>query len=164
MNRPGLNQLEEGDFSFEAPSVLSLHFEGSGHRPKRRRQRAAGSVFKTLAGLECGLLSDNARSVHFLRMARSVYDRPVSIKQLDCGLTFVRDANRVEKEPATARGAAVFRREPGADLHSDAFGLGFGSRFKEIVFRHAPDPSSDVYFGLPTYPDAEECSDELPPH
>ncbi len=83
MNRAGPDQLEERHLGLELGPVAADHLEGSRHRAEGRRERAARGVFEALAGLEDGLLADDAGAVDLLGMARPVDDRPVAIDQLD---------------------------------------------------------------------------------
>lgn len=156
MNRSGLNQLEEADFRFESPAVLSLHLEGTGHRSEGRWQGASGGVFEALPGLQCRLFADDSGAMHFFGMAGSVHDGPMPVDQLDGSLAFVRNADGVKEEPAAARRVAVLRRKASADLHADALGFGFGIRFKEIVIRHGADPSRQARIALGPCFDREE--------
>lgn len=142
MNRARLYQLEQRDFGLEAGSVSTLHLEGSRHRAKWRRKRAARGVFKALAGLECGLFADHARAMNFFGMSRPVDDRPVAVDQLDGCFPLVRDTNGVQEKPPTRGGIAVFGGELCANLDADALGFGFGLRFKKIFVRHGADVSS----------------------
>ena len=142
VDRARLDQLEDPDFGWELGPVGSLHVEGSCHRAKGSRQGTSGGVLKGLAGLERRLLSDDTGSVDFFSMSRPVDDGPVPVHQLDRVSTLIRDADRVEKEPAARRRAAVFGGIARTHMNTYAAGLRFGSRFKEIGFTHAQDSSS----------------------
>ena len=141
MNRAGLDELEECGFRFESGSVSALHFEATGHRTEGGRKRAARGVLERLSGLEDWLLADHSGPVNFFGMTRAVDDRPMPVQQLDGDVAFVRDLNRVEKKPTTARWAAVFRRITCAHANAYAGCFGFGGRFEEIAFGHGPDSS-----------------------
>ena len=141
MDRAGLDQLEEPHFRLELRPVGALHVEGSGHRPKRCRKRASRRVFKGLPGFEGGLLPYHARSVDFFGMARPVDDRPVAVQELDDRVALIRDPNRVEKEPAARRRAAVFVGVARPNADADAASFGFGGRFEWVGVTHAADSS-----------------------
>ena len=142
VNRSGLHQLEETDFGFEFGPVGALHFVAASHGAEGRRERAAGGVFKSLPGFEHGLFSDDAGAVDFFCMPRRVDDRPMPILQLDGCLAFVRDSNRVEEEPPTRGGCAVFFGMAGANDDSHVLGEGFRAGFEGVVVIHDSNLSS----------------------
>lgn len=142
MNRSGLHQLEETDFGFEFGPVGALHFEAASHGTEGRRERTAGGVFKSLAGFEHGLFSDDAGAVDLFRMPRRVDDRPMTIQELDGCLAFVSDSNRVEEEPTTRGGGAVFFGIAGANDDSHVLGEGFRAGFEGVVVIHGSNLSS----------------------
>ena len=142
MDRVGLAQLEHADLGVEVGSVASGHLIGACHRAEGRRERAARGVFEGLPGLEHGLFTDDAWAVDCFRMARRVDDRPMPIQQLDRGLAFVRNSNRVEEEPPTRGGRAVFFAIAGADEDSHVLGEGFRAGFEGVVVIHEADLSS----------------------
>lgn len=141
VNRSGLDELEEGGFGFELGSIRALHFESACHRPKGRWQWAARSIFERLSWLEDRLLANDPGPVDLLGMARAVHDRPMPVQQLNGRIAYIRNANRVEEEPAAGGRAAVLRRITRTDLDPNAPGFGFGTRLEEIAFGHARDAS-----------------------
>jgi len=141
VNRSGLDELEEGGFGFKLGSIRALHLESARHRAEGCWQWTARSIFERLPWLEDRLLSNDPRPVDLFGMARAVHDRPMPVKQLNGRIAYIRDANRVEEEPATGRRAAVFRRITRTDLDPDARGFGFGTRLEEVAFGHVWDAS-----------------------
>lgn len=144
VNRPGLDELEEGDFGLEPRSIMPLHLEASGHRAEGRWERAAGCVFEGLAGFEHWLFSNYPGTVYFLGVAGAVDDRPMAVEQLNGRISHIRNADRIKEKPPTRGRVAVLRREMGANLNADAGGFSFGRRFEKITFGHRPNSSRQV--------------------
>jgi len=141
MDRAWLHELEERDFGLESRAIRTLHFEDTRHRSEGCGEGAAGGVFECLARREDGLLPDDTGSVDFFGMSGAVDDRPMSVEELDRGLPFVGDTDRVEEEPATGRRVAVCRREVGHHIHSHALGHGARSRLEGFGITHRMDSS-----------------------
>ena len=101
VNGVGLPKLKQTHLGLESRSILSAHLVSSTHGAKRRGEWTAGRVLERLSRPECGLLPDDARTVHLFRLSRGVEDQPVAIEQFDALFGFVGDGDRVEKEPLT---------------------------------------------------------------
>ena len=141
MDRSRLHELEERDLGLERGAIRALHFEGTRHRSEGCGERTARGVLECLAGLEYGLFSDDPRSVHFLGMSRAVNDRPMPVEELDSGLPFIGDTDRVEEEPAAGRWIAVCSGEISHDIDAHALGDGGRRRLEGFGITHATESS-----------------------
>ena len=142
VNRSRLDELEKGGFRFELGSIGALHVKGACHRTKGRRKWTARRVFKRLTGFEGWLLTDDAGSVDFLGMSGAVDDGPMTIPELNGCVSDVRNADRVEEEPATRRWVAVLGRIMRSDLNPDARSFRIGGGFEMIAVGHVGNTSS----------------------
>ena len=146
VNRSRLDELKEAGLGFELGPIGALHLESPGHGTEGCRKRTTRGVFETLSRLESRLFADDARSVNFLGMARTVYDRPMSIQELNRRIAHIRNSNRVQKKPAAGGRVAVLRREASTDLDADACGFGLGICFEEIDVGHEANISRRGWF------------------
>lgn len=144
VDRPGLNEFKKGGFGFELRPVGTLHLEGPRHRTKGGRERAARCVLEGFPGLEDWLFADDAGSVDLLGMTGSVHDRPMSVQQLNGRIAYIRNSDRIQKEPAAGGRIAVFRRETCADLDTNACSFRLGTRLEGFAFGHELDTSRRV--------------------
>jgi hypothetical protein len=88
-------ETEGGDFYVEAVAVGTDHLVGASHLTCGGLQRAPGGVFEALTRGERGLLTDDARTFHFLDVVEGVCDDPVAADELDGIQTLVRDSHCV---------------------------------------------------------------------
>ena len=101
----GLGQRERGNLYVELLGGLIQHLVGAMHGAEWRGERAAGSVFKTLARRQGGLLADHTGALHFFDFAHSVRDHPMTANELHRFFALVRNRHRVQKKPLAIAGA-----------------------------------------------------------
>ena len=99
MNGDRLRQLKETDFGLESRSIFPLHSIAPRHAAKGRRQWAARGVFKSSAGLDQRLLSNNAWALDLFGMTGSVHDVPMAIGELNRLTAFIGDSYRIQEKP-----------------------------------------------------------------
>src|SRR5262249_24830939 len=98
-------EREARDASREDAAGLGVHLVHPLHRADGRGEDRAAAVAVRIAGIQHGLLADDARSLNLLDVSVAVGDDPVSAAQLDAGCALVGDGHRVgEGEAALFRG------------------------------------------------------------
>jgi ribulose-phosphate 3-epimerase len=95
------------------------------HGARGRAQARAAGVFKSLAGLEQGLLTDHAQALDLFGVAIGVVDVPGARNELRGNAAGIRNGDGVGKQVQTLFGRRLFRQILGKHFNSELVGAGW---------------------------------------
>ena len=95
VQHPWHGQCEFGNFRVEVRTVLGHHLVSPFHGADRGGQRRAAGILKAFAGLEQGLLADDAEAEYFLHLVVGIGDDPVAGNQLRRHFADILDGNGI---------------------------------------------------------------------